>query len=312
MAHAMWGESQIQGDQMSHNAPMKRKALRALIDTIPSDVLELLGQPPVLPTEDANLYYAILAHFARSIRPGEDLITWMLIKDLADHRVEIARFRRIKADLVAAARRREIRSEISKWKSSAVNKVRSLKEGANGQIQCLTNSRRPPEEIAILKSQIEEKLASDIAACETKTQTQVEIWGSLGTSESDYVDSFKSWIGDVARIDALLEVAEQRCSATLEEIDRHLNGLGRFLREDLDKIIEGSLAEQEPADGELSEKPQVTNEVTNNASGEVHPHIGPTTIPARRSIDVRRSDSQSTPGSKNKNERVRRRPQQAS
>jgi hypothetical protein len=29
----------------------------------------------------------MLEYFARSIQPG-DLITWMLIKDLADHRVE--------------------------------------------------------------------------------------------------------------------------------------------------------------------------------------------------------------------------------
>src|SRR5688572_12109602 len=83
--------------------PNKPKARVAPLDTIPSDVLQLLGPPPLLPTENADLYFAILAQFARSIRPDVDLITWMLIKDLADNRVEIARYRYIKATLPAVA-----------------------------------------------------------------------------------------------------------------------------------------------------------------------------------------------------------------
>jgi hypothetical protein len=79
----------------------------AAVDSIPPDIMELLGPPPLLNSEEANLYYGMLTSFARSIRPG-DLITWMLIKDLADHRVEMARYRRMKVALMAASHKGRI------------------------------------------------------------------------------------------------------------------------------------------------------------------------------------------------------------
>ena len=86
----------------SESRTIEKQAQTTLVDAIPRDVLELLGPPPLLSTEDAKLYHAMLAHIAHSIRP-EDLITWMLVKDLADHRVEIARYRRFKTGIIQAA-----------------------------------------------------------------------------------------------------------------------------------------------------------------------------------------------------------------
>ena len=70
-------------------------------------------------------------------------------------------------------------------------------------------------------------------------------------SETNVVEVFGSWVEDVERIDILLQAAERRFSATLHEIDRHLHGLGPFLREELDQIIEGSLVTPNAADGEI-------------------------------------------------------------
>jgi hypothetical protein len=59
-------------------------------ETVPATIRAMLGPPALLPSEDAAIYEATLAHFAGEVAP-RDLITWMLIKDLADHRLEIAR-----------------------------------------------------------------------------------------------------------------------------------------------------------------------------------------------------------------------------
>jgi hypothetical protein len=69
------------------------KKVPALSRTIPPEILEILGPPPLLSTEDKDLYYATLARFAKDLAPS-DLVTWLLIKDLADYRVEIQRCRR--------------------------------------------------------------------------------------------------------------------------------------------------------------------------------------------------------------------------
>jgi hypothetical protein len=43
------------------------------LQQIPEDVVELLGRPSMLSTEDGKLYYATIAFFAKSMRP-DDLI----------------------------------------------------------------------------------------------------------------------------------------------------------------------------------------------------------------------------------------------
>jgi hypothetical protein len=256
----------------------------APLDIIPSDVLELLGPPPVLPTEDAKLYYAILAHFARSIRPKEDLITWMLIKDLADHRLEIARYRRFKTDLIAAARRKEIQDEISSWSRHADSCARVYKEEAARRKQLLAKSDKSAVEREKLKQEIDTKLAADIAAAEANSRAQVEGWSKASTTEADYINLFAHWIKRVEQLDILLRASEERFSATLEEIDRHLRGLGRLLREELDKIIEGELVETEAADAEPPKQPRtrrgVSREALANATSPISPAAG-----ARRSGD---------------------------
>jgi hypothetical protein len=52
---------------------MDKEAVQSLLQHIPEDILELLGRPSVLSTEDGTLYYATIAFFAKSIRP-DDLI----------------------------------------------------------------------------------------------------------------------------------------------------------------------------------------------------------------------------------------------
>jgi hypothetical protein len=125
----------------------------------------------------------MLATVADSMRPT-DIIAWLLIKDLVDHRVEIARYRRFKTAVV-----------------------------------------------------------------QPRTGAQ--------STEANLVDNFYSWIQNHERTENLLRAAEERFSATLAELDRHVRGLGRFIREQWD-LIEGELAPSHALD-ESSERPTAPN-----------------------------------------------------
>src|SRR5689334_21392659 len=63
------------------------------------EIVEIFGAPPLLSTEDAGAYDDMLAKLANAVHPG-DIIACLLIKDIADKRTEIARWRRQKAALV--------------------------------------------------------------------------------------------------------------------------------------------------------------------------------------------------------------------
>ena len=69
------------------------------IKSLPREILDVLGPPPLLSTEDKAIYYTAFAYFVDAINPN-DILVWMWIKDLADYRWEILRWRRIKADIV--------------------------------------------------------------------------------------------------------------------------------------------------------------------------------------------------------------------
>jgi hypothetical protein len=66
---------------------------------VPAEIRGLLGEPPLLATEEPNQYYALLAALARQVKP-RDVIEWLWVKDIADLTWEILRYRHIKAALV--------------------------------------------------------------------------------------------------------------------------------------------------------------------------------------------------------------------
>jgi hypothetical protein len=90
---------------------MDKEAVEALLPRIPEDILELLGRHPCCRPKMARSTTPPLHFFAKSIRP-DDLILWFLIRDLADHRVEIARYRRMKTAWMERARSRWISGQI--------------------------------------------------------------------------------------------------------------------------------------------------------------------------------------------------------
>jgi hypothetical protein len=215
------------------------------MNTIPADIVEMLGPPPLLSTEDEKLYFAIMAKIARPL-PSPDILTWMLIKDLADHRFEIARYRRIKSRLIQqAAEQAEQESlrrlapdpdgpikgpPLERAMAAFDVELRAIRGDAEAQ-SARGNESKFNE---LIDQQVRERRARDAKALGAKLEPDPPM-------KNDYAAVFANWINDVEKIDVPLRAAEQRFSQGLREIERHIIGFGRLLRDDLDKLIDGEV-----------------------------------------------------------------------
>jgi hypothetical protein len=72
---------------------------KAIETLVPVEIRDVLGEPPLLATEDPNQYDALLTELAREVRPS-DFTEWLWVKDIADLTWDIIRYRRIKASYV--------------------------------------------------------------------------------------------------------------------------------------------------------------------------------------------------------------------
>jgi hypothetical protein len=69
------------------------------IASVPEEIKQLWGSPPILPSEDRENYYRLAAHLAGTVKP-RDIIEWLWVKDILDLTWDIQRLRRIKADTI--------------------------------------------------------------------------------------------------------------------------------------------------------------------------------------------------------------------
>jgi hypothetical protein len=67
--------------------------------TVPDEIKELWGRPPILPSEESGIYCRLAAELATAIQPS-DIIEWFWVKDLLDHSWDIRRLRRLKAVVI--------------------------------------------------------------------------------------------------------------------------------------------------------------------------------------------------------------------
>src|SRR6516225_8268116 len=72
-------------------------------NSVPPHIQALFGNPPLVSTEDPNLYWDMLDRFAESIAP-RNIIEWLWVKDIVDLSWEIARLRRYRAHQIERAR----------------------------------------------------------------------------------------------------------------------------------------------------------------------------------------------------------------
>jgi hypothetical protein len=156
-------------------------------------MLDLFGKPPLLASEDANLYDAILSRVVAAARP-RDPFEWMLLKDYADLAWEIFRLRRAKTGFVDSNRRTAAGSVGRRLGLDLLTAVKWHKD--------------PDVKAAMLKHFADYGLDEEIITHEAVVLSRREI----------------------ASLDAMIASAEHRRNAMLREIDYHRAGLAARLR----------------------------------------------------------------------------------
>ena len=198
---------------------------KALIETlVPVEIRDVLGEPPLLATEDSNQYDALLAVLARDVRPS-DFIEWLWVKDIADLTWDIILYRCIKASYVDGRFRFAL--------------VQQLNLALERDKRAAHPDRRLSFELVRILDEAN-KLANDfIANANTKEKRDKWLKAHGVNAESITATSFDAAVDKLEVIERLLASVEHRRDNALQEIERRRNALGRALRQTSDQIIEG-------------------------------------------------------------------------
>jgi len=220
---------------------MENTNAQSLMKSVPSAVLEIFGDAPILSTEDSGRYHAMIAAFAEHVDPG-DFITWCTIKDLADCRTEIWRYRRMKAQAVDNAYEAVIDKRVDGFRSAlakAPAEIRTrLVTAANEEIK-----RRglQGDEYATFVADLETRIAAEIKATQDGLGEKIDYWQAYEPDESELAGELHAWIGQHQALNQQISFAEEKYAAALEDLERHLFGFGKALRGKLHQIIEGEI-----------------------------------------------------------------------
>jgi hypothetical protein len=156
-----------------------------------------------------------------------------------------------KAALIKAPYNKKAEEELSQWRHKIKTCAPELKKKAEEEKAVLAKSGKTPAEIEQLKQEIDNRTEAEITKSEAQAASAIQSWRNASPGPAEFVEKFYKWIGDHERIANLQRAAEDRFSAALEELDRHIRGLGPFLRAQW-KTIEGELAASETLDKSLS------------------------------------------------------------
>ena len=173
-------------------------------NSVPPDIQALFGDPPLLSTEDPNLYWDMLDRFAESIAP-RNIIEWLWVKDVADLSWEIPRLRRYRALSIERARER---------KNAEIEYAREHADDPD-----LYLSLRPPT-----PAQIEARRNAP------RLDTEAD---SASLLMSEYLGTYET-------VDKLLMAAELRCDRILRELDFRRERIAPLLRKISDEVIDAS------------------------------------------------------------------------
>ncbi len=209
-------------------------------EIVPATIRAMLGPPALLPNEDAATYEATLAHFAGEIAP-RDLITWMLIKDLADLRLEIARYRRIRTALLRHPFDRRAERMVVEAESQHAQEADMLDEiarRAHAEIEEEGGADAAQERV-----EIDQYTADQRRGADQYRQAVIAEIRSHHPTDRHIVTDLPDWIDGYQQLDRCLQAAEQRFIAALRDIERHVAGFGKTLRRF--EVIEGEVLREE-------------------------------------------------------------------
>jgi hypothetical protein len=172
-------------------------------NSVPPDIQALFGDPPLLSTEDPNLYWDMFGRFAEFVEP-KNIIEWVWVKDSVDLSWEIARLRRYRALLIERER---------ESKNAEIDYAREHADDRNPS--WLDKLKRPQIEAPPNAPRLDTEADS----------ASLLILQYLGTYET---------------IDKLLMAAELRRDRILRELDFRRERIAPLLRKISDEVIDAS------------------------------------------------------------------------
>jgi hypothetical protein len=215
---------------------MSKKVTKFSPTLSPETVRELFGPPPVPCGEDAGTHHKIFKFFSETIKP-QDAIEWMLVEDLAFHRIQTVWLRRLKAKIIEHQRERESLATQQSYFSIRVSAADLQRQHElKSKIEKLTGEpdKIKAEAEKLVAAEAPEKIAAEIK------QILEETWAIGDTRyRHDEAAVFDKWIANFGLVDGLLDAEQARFQAALEQLDDHRHGLGARLKAALDAVIDG-------------------------------------------------------------------------
>jgi hypothetical protein len=166
----------------------------------------LFGPPPLFDGEDTKIYDQLLTQVSTTVMPM-DIFEEIWVREIVDLTIEVLRLRRLKASLM---------------KANAYKGLSETLAPLVGRSQAETLA----EGWAARKSDVVEEV--------NKTLTSAGL-----TPDSILAQTFSLKLNDIERIEHMIALAEARRNATLHEIDRHRQTLGRKLRRAPQQLEDG-------------------------------------------------------------------------
>ena len=182
-----------------------------------SNAVSIFGPAPILEGEDEHAYNELLKHVSGSVKPT-NIIEEIWTREIADHRWEIFRWRRLKT-----ARLSEAVSGSLSNRLAGIMRRKPKKTRENLGTGLSLTPPVPPSARRLMKKWA----ARDPIAVDRVREIMKR---SNLTMDQVIADAFFKRLDEIERIDGLIAVAEARCNSIFREIDRHRTGSARHSR----------------------------------------------------------------------------------
>ena len=184
---------------------------------IPPDIWKLFGPPPVLSTEDPKAYEEMLSRLAQCLQLGGDFIEILLAKTVINLTWEKLRYVRFKKGLIELARHKRLLEE-----AKDIEAVASFRHSV--KVTQAELARKPVPE--------REDVSDRVNALWDRPPTMLE-----------HAQAMQDCLDDYERLDKLDIAVDMRLRAALSDFERYREGLGRQLRQAVQRVIDGEVNE---------------------------------------------------------------------
>jgi hypothetical protein len=215
-----------------------RRELEKVTMIVPPEIMDILGPPPILPSEDPGAYNQALEQLANVVRP-DNLIAWYLIRDVIDLRHEISRYRRLRAGLVGTAGRRLTDQQVANWEQKRDDNRESIRENIVAEANNIAKEKKlTGAELDAFKAETDRRIEEEIKKSDIDHNRQIEFWHPEAAAEFGILETFAKWTGPYELLDRWIRSTEDRFYRAVRELEDHLRGFGITLKGNLGKLID--------------------------------------------------------------------------